>query len=111
MAFINKTIINIYVSPDLMELVEQFEKLNLKTDNIMATIAQLTEKVDNLQVALDAEQEQIREAIENLNAAIASLEAMLADGGTPEQRQELADKLDTIKSDLESTVSDEEPEA
>lgn len=76
----------------------------------MANIQELAQKVDALQVALDVEQEQIAAAIEALNQAIADLQAMVAEGGTPEERQALADKLDAIKADLESTIPDE-PEA
>lgn len=72
----------------------------------MANIQELTDKVDALQVALDAEQEQIAAAIAALQATIDELKALVADGGTPEQRQALADKLDAIKSDLEATIPD-----
>lgn len=74
---------------------------------IMANITQLTEKVDALQTALDAEQEQIKAAIDELNAAKAELEVMIAEGGTTEQRQALADKLDGVITDLKGTIPDE----
>ena len=72
----------------------------------MATIQELSNKVDELQVALDNEQAQILAAIEDLNDTIAELRDLVADGGTAEERQALADKLDAIKSDLENTIPD-----
>ncbi len=104
MALINKNIVNIYLSGEVEEAIKVLTKINLKLDNIMANITELTQKVDELQVALDAEQEQIRVAIEDLNQAIEDLQAMVADGGTAEERQALADKLDAIKGDLEQTI-------
>src|SRR5688500_2597165 len=69
---------------------------------IMATIAQLTEKVDALQASLDAEQQEIQDAINALNTTVQELRDQIAnnEGGTVEERQALADKLDGIKSDL-----------
>ncbi len=79
---------------------------NTNIQIIMATIADLTEKVDALQVALDNEQAQILAAITDLEETIAELQDLVADGGTAEERQALADKLDVIKSDLEATIPD-----
>lgn len=84
--------------------------INQKLDQIMANIQQLNAKVDELQTALDAEQEEVRLAIEALNQSIADLQAMVTEGGTAEERQALADKLESIKSDLEGTISSKEPE-
>jgi ABC-type transporter Mla subunit MlaD len=74
---------------------------------IMATIAQLTEKVDALQASLDAEQQEIQDAINALNTTVQELRDQIAnnEGGTVEERQALADKLDSIKSDLEGTIN------
>lgn len=72
---------------------------------IMANIQELQAKVDALQASLDAEQEQVAAAIAALQQSIIDLQAIVADGGTAEERQALADKLDEIKSDLESTVA------
>jgi septal ring factor EnvC (AmiA/AmiB activator) len=82
-----------------------FKKLNKKLKKIMANITELTAKVDALQTALDAEQQQIADAIAALNQSITDLQALVADGGTAEERQALADKLDAIKTDLEGTVA------
>lgn len=71
----------------------------------MPTLAELNAKVDELQTALDAEQQQIADAIAALNTTIADLEALVAAGGTEAERQAILDKLSTIKTDLEGTVA------
>src|SRR5688500_9991950 len=74
---------------------------------IMATIAQHTEKVDALQASVDAEQQEIQDASNALNTTVQELRDQIAnnEGGTVEERQALADKLDGIKSDLEGTIN------
>lgn len=78
----------------------------------MATIKEIQAKADELQVSLDAEQQQVADllaqkdaAIATLNETIAALEAQQADGGTPEERQAVLDKLNGLKTDLEATVT------
>lgn len=83
---------------------------NLKLKKIMATIAQLSAKVDDLQSALDAEQQQIADAIATLNQTVSDLQALVADGGTEADRQAVADKLDAVISDLEATIPDQPKE-
>lgn len=110
-------LINIHISGDYAELEKKLNKIISFNKHIMASIAQLTEKVDALQLALDTEQQEIQDAITALNTTIQELRDQIAnnDGGTVEERQALADKLDAIKSDLEGTVNNapptEEPEA
>lgn len=84
-----------------------YEKLTLKTHKIMASIKDLNAKVDQLQAVLDAEQEQVAAALAKLEQAIANLEAIIEDGGTPEERQALSDKLDAVMVDLQSTIPDD----
>jgi len=81
----------------------------------MPTIEELSAKADELQTALDAEQQQVKDllaqkdaTITSLNEAITDLQGQVADGGTTEQRQALLDKLNGIKTDLESTVGDDD---
>lgn len=94
--------INVYIYPQNGDN----NSINLKLDEIMATIQELTAQVDDLQVALDAEQQQIADAIAALNQSIADLTALVAEGGTAAERQALADKLTAIKTDLEGTIPD-----
>lgn len=93
----------------VLKLLRQILNIN---QNTMASIAQLTEKVDALQTALDAEQQEIQDAIAALNTTVQELRDQIAnnEGGTVEERQALADKLDAIKSDLEGTINKPEPE-
>jgi ABC-type transporter Mla subunit MlaD len=88
----------------VLKLLKQILNIN---QNTMASIAQLTEKVNALQTSLDAEQQEIQDAIAGLNVTIQELRDQIAnnEGGTVEERQALADKLDAIKSDLEGTVN------
>lgn len=81
------------------------------------TLEQLSAQVDELQVALDAEQQQVADllaqkdqTIATLGETIAALEALVAEGGTPEDRQAVADKLSALKADLEGTVPPPDPE-
>lgn len=78
----------------------------------MPTIQEISAKADELQVALDIEQQQVADllalkeaAIVSLNETIAALELLVADGGTAAERQAVLDKLDATKTDLEGTVA------
>lgn len=78
----------------------------------MATLAEIKAKLDETQIALDAEQQQVADllaqnqaTITTLNETIATLTASQADGGTPEERQAVLDALNGLKVDLESTVA------
>lgn len=82
------------------------ESQNLKLDQIMASILELTAKVDALQTALDTEQEQIAAAIAQLQQTVTELQAIVANGGTEAERQALADKLDAITADLQNTIGE-----
>lgn len=69
--------------------------------------AELEAKADELQVALDAEQEQIAAVIEAQKAVIAEQEVLIADGGTVEDRQRVFDKMNGVLTDLQATIPDE----
>lgn len=84
--------------------------LTTKIHKIMPTLQELINQVDDLQVALDNEQNEIAEAIGKLNATIAELQELVEEGGTKEQRQLLADKLVALKQDLVSTITTESGE-
>jgi chromosome segregation ATPase len=108
------SLISIHVHGDYTDFEKKLNKIHSHLDyiikqntEIMATIAQLTEKVDALQASLDAEQQEIQDAINALNTTVQELRDQIAnnEGGTVEERQALADKLDAIKSDLEGTIN------
>lgn len=83
----------------------------------MATkLKDISDKVDDLQIALDAEQQQVADllaeketTIATLNETIATLQASIADGGTGDERQAVLDKLLALKTDLESTATPSTP--
>lgn len=77
----------------------------------MPTLKEIQDLLDATQVSLDAEQARVKElsdekdaTIVTLNQTIADLIAAQGDGGTPEERQAVIDKLTALKNDLESTV-------
>lgn len=79
----------------------------------MATLKELEAQVDDLKIALDAEQKQVQDlrdekdaTITSLNGIITGLQAQVAEGGTPEERQAVLDKMIALKEDLVSTVED-----
>ena len=72
----------------------------------MATIQELSEKVDQLQVSLDAEQAQIAKVITDLEAVVADLQAQLEGSVTSQEIQAVADKLDLAIADLKGTIAD-----
>lgn len=92
------------------EVLKKLDHVLKHQHEIMASIQELTAKVDALQTALDAEQEQIKAAIDGLTQTVTDLQAIVAEGGTAEERQALADKLDAITTDLKGTIPDA-PEA
>lgn len=77
----------------------------------MPTLQEISAKADELQTSLDAEQQRVSDllaekdtTIATLNTTITDLQALVANGGTEEERQALLDKLTTLKTDLEATV-------
>lgn len=80
------------------------DSINSKLNQIMATLQELSAKVDELQTALDAEQQQIADAIAALQQTVTDLQAQLTDGGTTEERQAVLDKLNAVITDLQGTV-------
>lgn len=84
--------------------------LNINT-NIMSKVTDIEAKVDALQATLDAEQEQIQTAIDSLNDTVNELREQIAGGGADnEALDRIATKLDSIKADLEESITPEEPE-
>lgn len=95
------------------EMLQLLKNNNLKLNTIMSQVTDLIAKVDELKVSLDVEQAQVAATIAALEAAVGTLEtvnaelqALVAEGGTVAERQELADKIEAVKLDLESTIAD-----
>lgn len=77
----------------------------------MPTLQELSDKVTELQTALDEEQQQVADLISARDSAIATLEASVADlqaqvtaGGTDAERQAVVNKINSAITDLKSTV-------
>lgn len=80
--------------------------------------ADIKAKVEELQGKLDIEQQQVADllaakdadnaakqaVIDNLTARVAELEALVAEGGTPEERQAIVDGINSAIADLQATV-------
>lgn len=66
----------------------------------MATREDLNAKLDELQQTLDAEQEQVKGAIDGLNETL----QQMRDQEIP---QEIIDRIESIRGDLASTIPDE----
>lgn len=71
----------------------------------MASNKELSDKVDELQIALDEEQVAVAAAIQVLQDTIVALQAQLADGGSEAERQAILDKLNVVLTDLRGTVA------
>lgn len=84
----------------------KIDEILTNTNLIMASITELNAKVDTLQTALDEEQQQIAQAIADLQQTVTNLEALIVSGGTEAERQALSDKLDAIVTDLKGTIPD-----
>lgn len=70
----------------------------------MPTLQELSDKVDELQTALDNEQIAIQAAIDTLTAANVDLTAQVAAGGTEAERQAIVDKINSVIADLQATI-------
>lgn len=82
----------------------------------MPTLAELSAKVDELQVALDAEQQQVADLLaqkqatndaltQNITDLTAANDQLKASGGTDSDRQAVSDKIDAVITDLKGTVA------
>ena len=94
-------------------ILAELDKINRKLDLIMAKIDELNQAVIDLQASLDKEQEQIKAALEALQAEIKRLEDIIAQGSgaaTDEQLQAVIDNLKVIQTELEATIPDEPPQ-
>lgn len=94
------------------EVRELFTNLSKQISTVMADINELNQKIADLQASVDAEQQQIASLLETnagvvtgLNETIADLKEQLSNSASPEQLEQAIGKLETIKADVESTVT------
>lgn len=81
----------------LVKILKNQKKIMASLDEIQAEALKVQETLDNVQAT-------VASSFEALNATIADLQAQLADGGTPEQRQAVLDSLVAITADLGTTI-------
>lgn len=68
------------------------------------TNAELTQKFDTLQATIDAEQQEIANALQALSDENQTLRDQIAAGASPEQLQAHADRVDAIIADVQETI-------
>lgn len=76
--------------------------------NIMPNVKDLIIKVDELKETLSNEKNEVYQILLKLNKTIVDLKAIIEEGGTKEEREELAAKLEELKESLENTVNPNE---
>lgn len=75
----------------------------------MSKITDIEAKVDELQTTLDNEQTQIQNAINGLTTTVQELRDQIAAGAADtEALDRIATKIDSIKTDLQGTIADEQ---
>lgn len=78
----------------------QLEPINNKLNSIMALIDDLKTEIAALRQASADEKAEVTEALGGLTDTIASLEAQLANGASPEQLQEAIDEVKAAKDEI-----------
>lgn len=122
--------INVHNHVDTAQILNELNIIKLQNQTIMARIDELNQQVTDLQsqvtalqTSVDAEQEAINQLLQqnaavvtDLNNQIATLQAQIAEGATPDQLNALASNLTAIsesiattKADIEGTVTDAAP--
>lgn len=74
----------------------------------MPNVKDLIIKVDELKETLSNEKNEVYQILLKLNKTIVDLKAIIEEGGTKEEREELAAKLEELKESLENTVNPNE---
>jgi phage-related tail protein len=95
--------IHIHQTVDTNEVEKKLNRIIKQNTDLMATVAQLNEKVDLLQTTIDETQAAALEKITTLETTVQELRDQIANGGSTEELQAIADKLDAATADLKST--------
>lgn len=107
---------NFYITSDntkIKIILESLNNLNKKHDTLMSKITDLTEKIAELQSAVDQEQEQIKVLVDgqastvtDLEATIVRLQELVDAGLTDDEVKAILAELNVIKEDVASTIPD-----
>jgi len=97
---------HIHITADLDSVNKTLDHLLKHQHEIMATLAELTAKVTELQAAVDTEQQEIADALAALQAEVQRLTDIISAGGgaTAEELQVVVDTINGIISDVQSTI-------
>lgn len=87
------------------KLGQDIQKILNNQGEIMATLKQISDQVAALKTAVDTEQQEIKDAMDELSNKITDLTNLVADGGTVEERQAILSGLQEIHDDVVSTVT------
>jgi ABC-type transporter Mla subunit MlaD len=85
------------------------EKLNeilMSLQTLSKEVGELRTQVTDLKAAIDTEQQQVGEAVDRLNATIATLQDQIANGATPAQLEAVAAEIIAVRNDLTAAKED-----
>lgn len=98
--------IHVHITAELEEALKKQDHILTHLHQIMATLAEVTAKLSELQTTVDNEQQEIANALAALTAEVQRLTDIIAAGGgaTAEELQVVVDTINGIIADVQSTI-------